>query len=767
MLVLTKKKKKKIDPFAWRREGQEKYDQLQQSFGTFKKQLQPYSFKKDLLAELTRISTELKGKYERNGFTFTHNLLNRIRPHSKKFNHKCKLFGFFFSMRLMFVVDSVAFLISEQLAVIQHLKKRSAPMSFEEEEKAHRIMSNSLYDMVPIPFESVLNLRSQVDRLKQAEARMKRIEDSREMCHKIPNCDSMLHKKPSGCPKCGVVYLGGTLNMTQYVRSVDRDSGTPTLVRLDFEMEILDQEKEDQEVEIEECKMSLESVRSRVFLRLLVDLQRWWNARLALIRVRKSSQKSVFSKFYYRIRRLSQMKRVVDSVCVADIDVSLVSLQFSELVPEVEEYVAKKQREINGIVERVARSFLSKLRTCVLKTRRRKMRKEQRENEIVEFSQSLIDKRLREKNLRILRKRVESIESRSWVCLRPECNNRKFLTADRYNTHMSIHKSKDATAASNQIIADAAEDVAIGIQFENRKSLVTGTDFSLRRIAETRAGIVEKMRSALTLHDQEAAVGDIVPSHFHDIPHIRSLTSTHVPLYFLEVLSKRSTVLLPRNATTFDLTSPITRIGTIDECEIAILFTRKSNQSQVMSQGSVDENKRSLDSFSRNASSHSPPSPPRGVSRSLSTSPKSPVLQPQKSSISRVHCLLFSPLSGQVLSAEDEESPAKLALTVVDNNSSSGTYVISGESNAMAVRVPVKASAGMVLNVGDLLCVGVGSAAEAAGLVESLAGSQSSLFASSTTSRINRSVPPPTLTALEASSAAVVFKVRIRDSNGH
>jgi hypothetical protein len=87
------------------------------------------------------------------------------------------------------------------------------------------IMERSLYRKVPIRVSQLMKLRLRQFDLLLAQQRLLTIKECIKACEYVPVCDSILHRKPAGCPKCGVVHLGGHTNAVQYVRSQDKTSG--------------------------------------------------------------------------------------------------------------------------------------------------------------------------------------------------------------------------------------------------------------------------------------------------------------------------------------------------------------------------------------------------------------------------------------------------------------------------------------------------------------------------------------------------------------
>lgn len=101
----------------------------------------------------------------------------------------------------------------------------SRSTAMEAELRALAVMERSLYRRIPIRVSQLMQMRLKQFDLRVAEERLQTIKASISACEYVPLCDSIMHRKPAGCPKCGVVHLGGHANAVQYVRSQDKTSG--------------------------------------------------------------------------------------------------------------------------------------------------------------------------------------------------------------------------------------------------------------------------------------------------------------------------------------------------------------------------------------------------------------------------------------------------------------------------------------------------------------------------------------------------------------
>jgi hypothetical protein len=517
---------------------------------------------------------------------------------------------------------------------------------------------------------------------------------------------------------------------------------------LEFELDSLRSELLAQQNIVNDSEMAVKEVRDVIFLTLLVNFQNWFVARRALKNTQRLHASIEHSLFYYRVRRLVQMKRDVDATLVSEINIHSLGYSYSELTRELEEYVAYKMQYTDGVVSKIARSLISKLRTRVLITRRRRLKREELLATLQRTNHDNIEKRTRQKQLRAIRKKLEHMSVRKWMCVRPECGNRKFLTEDRYATHMNIHYTEDAEKERNRLLETDAQKRLQDEQFEKIQRKSVNVDSAMGRIAETHTHlclpVIVQAKSlpylrthmetvyALAHKPQPSAVdccvkpgtsapvigkqtlkeySDIsfaVPLESSALPHLQSCASIAAPLHHVELLSRSEHVYLI-GGSKYVLNQPVIRVGTQSSCEINVSTSGNGYQPDTL----------------ENSDAHIRRQPPAGYLHEL-----------PRNTVSRVHCMLFTAMT--------DASTGVQTVTVVDNNSATGTYVISAKAAGMAILVPSKASAGMVLCPGDLLCIGVS--------LDSVHQGEHNVS--------KRRFPPPILNALEASTAAIVFRLR-------
>lgn len=551
---------------------------------------------------------------------------------------------------------------------------------------------------VRVPASMILLMKMKKGRYRMEEEHLEVIRKLIAMCEYVAVCDSINHMRARGCPKCGVVHMGSSTNLAQYIRCADRKTGAERLIKLNFELEQLRGEEREQVEKLTQLAASVEVSKVAVFDKLLRHFQMWWPSKLAINICRHHEMRTDWSRFYYRIRRLVRMKREVDSVPIDEVDMEQLSYKYADLKRELEDYVnVKLNVRVNSSLK-VARVFLAKLRAAVGRARQRQWRHEERQRLLALERERLAEKRVKEKEMRMLCKRLEIMEKekKKWLCVRPECHHRRFLSRDRFETHMSHHAKADAERKGQL----AALSEIKGERESMAKSM-------LARIAASREVLVTRLPALSDLRVKESDASDIKPLSWTELPHIRQMGAyLSKALYHLELLSKREGVDVPLHIT---LDRPMTRLGTMAECEGVIsLSTALASSSSLSSSSGVGL------LLSTKSTGDPLVSGDEVAPASSPVLPRRPVAPP----IAKIHCMVYS--------AMGEDGSATENVNVVDNSSAWGTYVVS---TGNARRVASRYSTGTKLNAGDLLCLGVGLDA------------------------------PAELTATQASSAVVVFRV--------
>jgi hypothetical protein len=314
------------------------------------------------------------------------------------------------------------------------------------EASALRVMERSLSKYVYISREMAAILTKKRSDASVSHAKLDLIASRIDRCENMFNCRSTQHYKLSGCPVCGAIRMGTSANGEEgqfFVRSVNVDTGVETLLKLEYEMEQLLDAEERQEAIVAAYDDDVRVYQEDLLMHVTEAVQPWYCCHLARRRCVRDEQARLKSLFYHRIRRLVRMKREVDLMDPFNVDKRGLLYRYSELVPELEEYFALKFVKKNKFIEDTARKFLEKLRIAVVRARRRKAVVHEAEERAAEErrERSMVNQRKNE--ILRMRKRVELLENRKWVCMRPGCNLRKFFSAQRYRMHMDFHLLDD------------------------------------------------------------------------------------------------------------------------------------------------------------------------------------------------------------------------------------------------------------------------------------------------------------------------------------
>ena len=560
--------------------------------------------------------------------------------------------------------------------------------------KTVRIYSYSLIRDIPLTKFQVLNLTMKRNVHREAVEKLALIKTTLANCNKVAVCKSAQHKLPSGCPTCGVIHMGGKINVTLFVKSVSRETGVSTLIPLVDEMALLQRELVVQEEVVERTTKELNELEAQIFHKTTSAIQAWysltclfsltyslthslthsltyllthslrWCSFLALKRIRRVDAAREHSLFFYRVRKLVRMKRDLDSIRNlkdTDNDLSYLHYRYSDLIDAMNEYIAYRVVHSLGKTDKIAKIFLMKLRKAVTKARQIRAN-EFREREIIRAAN---DKRVQKERFRLthslthllthllthslrtqkllkdLRKTVIQMEfeAKRWICNRLECTGKRFFSKDRFAVHMSIHRMKEARNVVN-----------MGEIIKRRDAKAIKEAAFLQRIRLSRDAI-----NSCAIALDESLYCEPSGSGWTSLPHIRSFySSTHQKMYYIEILSKKDSIVCPSR---IPLDKPVVRLGSMrDAC----------------GDGTVTL----LDN----------------------------TVEKSNGMISKIHCMFYVPMGAiDESKVQTNQSP----ITIVDNSSKYGTYVVGEGSESGAMKVPNKLSAGIQLELGNLICIGV------------------------------------------------------------
>lgn len=471
---------------------------------------------------------------------------------------------------------------------------------------------------------------------------------------RIPDCQSLLHFTPSGCPVCGVVHIGGSNNLVQFVKSVNRQSGVVTLQKLEYELTVLDEEEATEEKKLAEAEVHIGALEQSLFIRSRNTIQSWWPCVLAKWRAQRAALRWNLSLWYFRIRRLVKMKRCIDSTDENALDFEYLVDEYPDIRDEMEEYLKKVQKKRAIVAERVAKVFLSQLRKAVARARKKehlRLEKIKAENAARDFALTTKKKEL---FLLAMRKRVLVFERKRYVCIRPNCCGRKFFSEDRYKTHMGLHKMEDslkvlkAENAEKRWTTKTLEEIQVD---ERIKEFCRAVGRRRRR----RVGGEEKETDELDIRlqiikeaiesEREEEADFFGASAWAPLPHLRlSNAEFNTSTYHLELLSISGDV---QADSIVCLDKAVVRIGTLPSLECTV----------VVAAGSKIKH---------------------------------------EAQIAKVHCMIYCPF------AKNEDA----GIVVVDNHTRYGTYLV-GAGVEGARKVGVNTTDGTPLVPGDLLCIAV------------------------------------------------------------
>ena len=540
------------------------------------------------------------------------------------------------------------------------------------EVKALLVMERSLRRYVPIPKSRADIWRLKATQTNQCKAKLNMILDRIKKCSLMPVCKSPFHMRPSGCPVCEVIHLGTVLDTSLYVRSKHVDTGVEVLIKLEYEIDMLTEALQRQLRIVADAEEDLRTFEDALLSQVTVAVQKWYCCYRSRQQCAREEKKLMRSLYYYRIRRLCLMKRELDLNDPFTVDKRPLLYRYSELQDELHEYFNYMFVKKTNMIDKVARAFVRKLRIRVIRRRR----KQAATDEIVLQQQkekgerAIIAQKSRE--LREVRRRVQEIDSRRWVCIRHGCNLRRFFSADRYSVHMSFHRSddelrrqRDRELAQIKAMSDAESKSLLDRIAKSRLALaeVDGIDESLLSIAYE--GSEDTRDAAVPMHVLSSEV---------------SLSATH---YYLELVSKREVFDAQIKV---NLNRPVLRLGMLaNTCEILISY------SETAAAIIGPEPKATLSTYAFNASRKSAsPSKPINVSGM------------NESLISNVHCVIYT--NNCSSNNGDAGSTDACDVVVVDNQTRFGTYIV----NSKGVRkVPIKLAQRAGLMPDDLLCIGV------------------------------------------------------------
>lgn len=604
---------------------------------------------------------------------------------------------------------------------------------YAQELKLYRFLSRYFAGQVRISTEMRTTLAKKRELLRQAQAKLQLIHDTQEKCAKIEKCKSRQHYNPKGCSNCGVIFMGGTLQgAIPYVISLSRDTGVPSLVTLEFELQLLAEEERIHVAMVNERASDLHRYeQEEVYLLAALQLQPWWSSVLLYRRHLRRLQRRQHSLFYYRIRRLARLKKDVDEWIVqpAPIDCYEVGQQgrYVDLVPELEEYVTLQNFYKRQRIDRYARLFSKKLHVLMEEARERKYQEWLRQQALALAPKPIVIKTLAPSEASIPRKHERYICYRAGCCRRKYLNPyhanmtektavavASFLTSDRYRIHVRSHHAEDE---QRRAILEEQQRMSRLRQKASRQFL--------EKLHKVREYLLEEIRNAIVPPN---------PGGGGDTSEIRMSVAD-------EILSWANEGDVNMNEDSLVNSEPVEGANGSDMVRANLLQESIDSVPTMKSRSSTSKHpeqhyrpyslfhhsyqllhlfhpgpQMSLELVSKHSTVAGPSSIPLdrylmriGTSSAceLQISLSGAIAEEQR--VQSIHCLLYiqdqefvsQSLSSSAATTSTEPS---LVVNIVDNYSVFGTYVV-GESGAK--KVSTRLAQGSLLTPGALLCIGV------------------------------------------------------------
>lgn len=542
-----RRKAKKDAALAWRGVGQKALSQVQSKLEDIKLKLQPYHY--------YRQTMDLLLQYHDDSLALDSTLFI-CRTRSSKILHIIRQVA----NRRKFTVQTNLILWKFVLLrdLLEHFRRRNpykAQFWFLAPPRPLTVIRRLFrYFMQFIPVEKAVRMQlyKKRDVFRKAKAKEQLIHRTQAACAAIPLCRSIQHYNIKGCSNCGVIFMGGTLSgAVPYVKSVGRDTGAPTLVTLDFEIETLLQEDEVQQGIVKQASDDLQVFEDVVFMLVRLALQRWWATVLVFKRLAKQHRTLLRSLHRHRRRRLIVMKnemhmRIKEPKQLLFVDYYDKYCDIPcALAEQVDALNSRKQQRML----KYAQAFRNNLHALVAESRERKHREWLRLQSLPPPVKPIVIKTLPSVKL-----------GYKLMCYRPGCNLRKFLTKERFDIHMAVHAKEDAgryeamaQKAVMKGVRAEAEQRFLGVLAEYRES----TDVS---------PVYEESNALVAVLDDDA----VAPRPWLELPHRYQLTKLfNAGSYFLELVSRAVGVIAPNTVPL--LPNALTRIGrrADNDCVIA------------------------------------------------------------------------------------------------------------------------------------------------------------------------------------------------------
>lgn len=632
------------------------------------------------------------------------------------------------------------------------------------------LVQGSARKAITFPTELCKMLRRNRRRLTYLDWNLHALRDQVDLVNSCSTCRSMTHRNKEGCSKCPGILIKGELK----IRALDRGTGQAIITDIATELGLLTKDVERNDSERLSLRNEMDAHHRVMMERLVLDLQHWHCASVALHRQMRRERNLAKSLFYYRIRRLVRMKRELDLMRFHRVTMEeneAFNYRYSDMLEESEEY-----RRVcvlrNNYIEKKYTAKLLKHWNIISGRKKQRQRQREQELEIVRARERQVRlerrrQRLAKKNEEMtasiderklivekMKEKIQKLKNRVFKCERVDCRGRTFASQARLDIHMQLHFKAD------QENLERLQKNALNKH--RRERMETKLLNRIRRIRELSAMFAE-------------GDGDSCPSgpfswyEYCDVSVCHECDSESLLLQIAEKSQSspnnpliEGVKTLQQYSQTCTLDSP--RDLNIDTSDFQSRFEWLNIQSHL---GAVHSNIRPAGMYLELLSRHPDVSAPFRIPLTIpqtriGSSDDCNVICIDKSKaeggrIAPIHAIIFSPMfdsnvtlpsdapafapqrsarAGVQEMKEETAEPASLpasnawdrTVLIYDNSSSFGTYVVSYGG---VHKVPSITSGRIqTLSSGDLICLGVCERG------------------------------PESLSAVEASSAAVVFRVR-------
>eukprot|EP01038_Epipyxis_sp_PR26KG_P005922 gene5922-8167_t len=415
----------------WRADGEKAMNKLGKALGGFHAILEPHNLKKqtiNILQELFQtVMTTLKNSVYHKP-SLSSKLLNMLTQTKKKMRNKSK-------SKLI----ELKFMIMKEIRDIfirKYIYQNYIPNI--SRIKVMRILYDEYTMNIPVNIKIRKSLGKKRYKLKAAEKKLALIYKTMESCEFIGICKSNQHYNTKGCSNCGVLYFGtsiapGSTERMQYVTSYSRDTGVATLVTLEFEKETLKKEEEAQLLLLDNLRNDLSKYEEDNLNPIRENLQVWSAIILASKHMRKNERKIMRSLRKFKLNRLMKLKHEIDLLIKEPqpLDMNYLSEKYCDIIPALLEHSSSEIKKKQERLAKHTKLFYDKMMKIYY-----------------DYLERLRLERLRKANEippdpPIVRKIIKCEKEQNYICFRTECQLRDFLTRDRYETHMGIHRKED------------------------------------------------------------------------------------------------------------------------------------------------------------------------------------------------------------------------------------------------------------------------------------------------------------------------------------